>query len=129
MPHLIVYASESDLAGREAEVIAALTDAVADVYGEWARDIAVVQMIGLPAHRWGVGGRPAATPSPHVSFGIREIAFARPDADEFVARLVARVTEALVAVFGERVRADATVELLATPEGRSSVGGVVVAAT
>jgi phenylpyruvate tautomerase PptA (4-oxalocrotonate tautomerase family) len=125
MPHLIVYASESDLTGREGELITALTDAVVAVYGEWARDIAVVQMIGLPDGRWGIGGRPAKDPAPRVTFGIKEAAFTRPDTEEFVARLTAGVTEALVAVFGERVRSGAVVELVGVPAGRSSVGGKV----
>ena len=126
MPHLIVYASEDDLAGREAHAIAALTDAVVDVYGEWAREIAVVQLIGLPPGRWGIGGRPATAPAPRVTFGIKDAAFSRPDADEIVARLVTGVTEALVAVFGEHVRAGTTVELVGTPAGRSGIGGEVV---
>jgi phenylpyruvate tautomerase PptA (4-oxalocrotonate tautomerase family) len=126
MPHLIVYASEADLAGREAHVISALTDAVAAVYGEWAREIAVVQLIGLAPGRWGIGGRPATAPAPRVTFGIKDAAFSRPDAEEIVARLVTGVTEALVAVFGERVRPGTTVELVGTPAGRSGVGGDVV---
>lgn len=125
MPHLIVYASEGDLTGREGELIAALTDAVVAVYGEWARDIAVVQMIGILDGRWGIGGRPAEKPAPRVTFGIKEAAFARPDAEHIVARLTAGVTDALVAVFGERVRSGATVELVGVPAGRSSVGGKV----
>lgn len=126
MPHLIVYASEPELAGREADLISTLTDAVVDVYGEWAREIAVVQLVGLAPGRWGIGGRPAAAPAPRVTFGIKDAAFARPDADDIVARLVTGVTEALVAVFGERVRAGTTVELVGTPAGRSGVGGEVV---
>jgi phenylpyruvate tautomerase PptA (4-oxalocrotonate tautomerase family) len=126
MPHLIVYASEPDLAGREAEVISALTDAVVAVYGEWAREIAVVQLVGIPPGRWGIGGRPADAPAPRVTFGIKDAAFSRPDADDIVARLVTGVTDALVTVFGERVRAGTTVELVGTPAGRSGVGGEVV---
>ncbi|GAA5123905.1 tautomerase family protein [Pseudonocardia adelaidensis] len=126
MPHLIVYASEPDLAGREADVISALTDAVVGVYGEWAREIAVVQLVGIPAGRWGIGGRPAEAPAPRVTFGIKDAAFARPDAGDIVAGLVNGVTEALVGVFGERVRAGTTVELVGTPAGRSGVGGEVV---
>ena len=126
MPHLMVYASEDDLAGRESDVITALTDAVADVYGEWARGIAVVQMIGLPAGRWGIGGTAAKSPAPRVVFGIRAAAFTRPDAEDIVARLVAGVTEALVGVFGERIRSGVEVELVGIPAGRSSVGGLVV---
>ena len=58
MPHLTVYAPESVLTGREAPLIATLTDAVVAVYGDWAREHAVVLLIGVPPGRWGVGGRP-----------------------------------------------------------------------
>ena len=127
MPHLTVHALESDLVGRETDLIEKLTDAVAAVYGTWARGIAVVQLIGLPANRWGIGGTPAPAPSPSVTFEIKEAVFSRPDADEIVARLISDVTDAIVAVFGERVRAGVTVDLVGTPPGRSGVGGVVVA--
>lgn len=126
MPHLSVYVLESDLAGRETALIEKLTDAVVAVYGEWARSLAVVRLIGLPPHRWGIGGTPARAPSPSVTFGIREAAFRRPDADHIVARLVAGVTDAVVDVFGDRVRAGVTVDLVGTPAGRSGIGGVVV---
>jgi phenylpyruvate tautomerase PptA (4-oxalocrotonate tautomerase family) len=126
MPHLSVHVLESDLAGREAVLIEKLTDAVVAVYGEWARSIAVVRLIGLPPNRWGIGGRPAQAPSPSVTFGIKEAAFGRPDVDEIVARLVSEVTNAIVAVFGEHVRAGVTVELVGIPAGRTGVGGVVV---
>jgi phenylpyruvate tautomerase PptA (4-oxalocrotonate tautomerase family) len=126
MPHLTVHALESDLAGRETDVIEALTDAVVAVYGDWARDIAVVYLIGLPASRWGIGGRLAQAPAPSVTFGIKEAAFSRPDAKELVARLISAVTDAVVAVFGERVRSGVTVELVGTPAGRTGIGGVVV---
>jgi phenylpyruvate tautomerase PptA (4-oxalocrotonate tautomerase family) len=127
MPHLTVHALESDLAGREGELIEELTDAVVAVYGEWARSIAVVLLIGLPANRWGIGGVPARTPSPAVTFGISEAALSRPDADEIVARLVSGVTDAIAAVLGERVRAGVTVELIGAPAGRTGVGGVIAA--
>jgi phenylpyruvate tautomerase PptA (4-oxalocrotonate tautomerase family) len=126
MPHLTVHVLEEDLTGRESDLIAALTDAVVAVYGDWARDIVVVQLIGLPASRWGIGGRPARSPSPTVTFGIKEAAFSRPDAEEIVGRLISGVTDAIVAVFGERVRSGVTVELVGTPAGRSGIGGVVV---
>ncbi|MER7788306.1 hypothetical protein [Streptomyces sp. NPDC097640] len=126
MPHLTVHVLESDLVGRETDLIEALTDAVVAVYGDWARDIAVVHLIGLPASRWGIGGKPAQAPSPSVTFGIKEGAFSRPDAEEIVARLIAGVTDAIVAVFGERVRSGVGVELVGTPAGRSGIGGVVV---
>jgi phenylpyruvate tautomerase PptA (4-oxalocrotonate tautomerase family) len=126
MPHLTVYAAEADLVGREGELIEKLTDAVVAVYGEWARSIAVVQLIGLPANRWGIGGIPAQAPAPRVTFGIKEAAFSRPDADQIVARLVSGVTDAIAAAFGEWVRGDVAVELVGTPAGRTGIGGVVV---
>jgi phenylpyruvate tautomerase PptA (4-oxalocrotonate tautomerase family) len=126
MPHLSVHVLESDLAGRETTLMQKLTDAVVTVYGEWARGLVVVRLIGLPPSRWGIGGAPARQPSPSVTFGIREAAFGRPDADELVARLIAVVTDAIVDVFGERVRDGVTVELVATPAGRTGIGGVVV---
>lgn len=126
MPHLSVHVLESDVAGRETDLIEKLTDAVVAVYGDWARDIAVVKLIGLPPNRWGIGGKPADAPSPSVTFGIKEAAFSRPDAEQIVARLVSGVTEAIVEVFGERVRAGVTVEFVGTPAGRTGVGGVVV---
>jgi phenylpyruvate tautomerase PptA (4-oxalocrotonate tautomerase family) len=126
MPHLSVHALESDLVGRETALIEKLTDAVVAVYGEWARSIAVVQLIGLAPNRWGIGGTPAQAPSPSVTFGIKEAAFSRPDAHEIVARLVSGVTDAVVDVLGERVRAGVTVELVGSPPGRTGIGGVVV---
>ncbi|MEU9792187.1 hypothetical protein AB0E27_16460 [Streptomyces sparsogenes] len=127
MPHLTVHVLESDLAGRENDLIEALTDAVVAVYGEWARGIVDVRLIGLPAGRWGIGGKPAEAPAPSVTFGIKEAAFSRPDAEQIVARLISGVTDAVVAVFGERVRSGVSVELVGTPAGRSGIGGVLVA--
>jgi phenylpyruvate tautomerase PptA (4-oxalocrotonate tautomerase family) len=126
MPHLGVHVLESDLAGRETALLAALTDAVVAVYGEWARGTVVVQLIGLPPGRWGVGGTPAESPSPIVTFGTREAVFARPDAEEIAARLIAGVTDAIAGVLGERVRAGTLVELVGTPAGRTGLGGAVV---
>lgn len=126
MPHLTVHALDTDLSGRETELIAGLTDAVAAVYGEWARALVVVHLIGLPAHRWGVGGRPARDPAPAVTFHLREAVFRRPDADAVVARLVAGVTDAVAGAVGEHVRPGITVDLVADPAGRSAVGGSVV---
>ena len=59
MPHLTARVPEAQLAGREPALITALTDAVAEVYSEWARDIVVVHLDGVPRGRWGVGGRAA----------------------------------------------------------------------
>jgi phenylpyruvate tautomerase PptA (4-oxalocrotonate tautomerase family) len=125
MPHVTIHALEDDLAGNELALISSLTDVVATIYGEWARDLTVVQLFGLAPARWGVGGRPVATVSPVVTFGIREAAFARPDAKEIVRRLIEGVTDAVTSVFGEEVRAGVTVELVGTPAGRTGVGGVL----
>ena len=127
MPHLTVHVLERDLAGRETPLIEALTEAVVAVYGEWARDIVEVRLIGLPAGRWGIGGKPATDPAPSVLFGIKEGAFHRPDTPEIVAGLIGGVTEAVVSVFGEQVRPGVSVELVGQPAGRSGVGGTVAA--
>lgn len=125
MPHLTVHALEGDLAGREAALAHALTDSVAAVYGQWARELVTVQLMGLPAGRWAVGGQLVQTISPAVTLGVREAMFARPDADELVSRLIASVTDAVAAVFGEQSRAGITVDLVATPAGRAGVGGLL----
>ena len=125
MPHLTVHAFERDLAGREAALAHALTDAVVEVYGDWARELVNVQMVGVAPGRWAVGGELVDTIAPTLTFGIREAAFARPDADELVARLIGSVTNAAVSVFGEGMRSGITVDLVATPAGRTGVGGVV----
>ena len=127
MPHLTARLPEAQLAGREPALIAALTDAVVEVYGDWARDIVVVHLEGVPAGRWGVGGRAVGDAAPAVTFGIREAALARPDGEEIAARLVASVTEAAVRVLGDQAREHTSVELVGTPEGRTGVGGVIVA--
>jgi phenylpyruvate tautomerase PptA (4-oxalocrotonate tautomerase family) len=126
MPHLTVHALESDLEGHEPELIAALTEAVVAVYGEWAREIAVVLLIGVPAARFGIGGKPASAPAPRVTFGIRAAVFDRPDATDVLSRLTAGVTDALAGVVGEQVRAGVTVEFVGSPDGRTGVGGVLV---
>src|ERR1700738_4065457 len=125
MPHLTLHALEDDLIDREAALVAALTASVVDVYGDWARDLVSVQLIGLPRGRWALGGQLVQTVSPTVTFGIREAAFARADADEPVAHLIASITAAVASVFGEESRAGISVELVGTPAGRTGVGGVV----
>jgi phenylpyruvate tautomerase PptA (4-oxalocrotonate tautomerase family) len=126
MPHLTVHAIDDDLTGRELELIAALTDAVVAVYGDWARDLVDVRLIGLPRHRWGVGGRPVAAAAVSIAFSLREAAFARPDADEVVTALIASLTDAVAVIFGEQVRPAVTVELIGVPAGRTGVGGLLV---
>lgn len=125
MPHLTARVPEAQLAGRERALIAALTDAIAGAYGEWAREIAVVQLDGVPRGRWGVGGRSADDAAPAITLGVRETALTRPGGDEFAARLVAGLTDAVAGVLGEQARAGVSVELVAVPPGRSGVGGVI----
>ena len=125
MPHLTVRALEGDLAGREAALAGALTDSIASVYGEWARELVTVQLIGLPVGRWAVGGRLVQTASPAVTLGVREAMFARPDAEELIRTLIASLTDAVASVFGEQTRPRTTVELVATPAGRTGVGGLL----
>jgi phenylpyruvate tautomerase PptA (4-oxalocrotonate tautomerase family) len=125
MPHLTARVPEAQLAGREPALIAALTDAVAEVYGPWARDIVVVHLDGVPQGRWAVGGRAADDAPPTITFGIREAALSRPDGKQVTARLVARLTDAVASVLGEPVRSGTSVELVAIPAGRTGIGGAV----
>jgi phenylpyruvate tautomerase PptA (4-oxalocrotonate tautomerase family) len=125
MPHLTARVPEAQLAGNEPALITALTDAVVDVYGEWARDIVVVHLDGVPRGRWGIGGRVANDAAPAITFGIREAALARPDASEIAARLIAGLTDAVAGVLGEQARSGTSVELVATPEGRTGIGGAI----
>jgi phenylpyruvate tautomerase PptA (4-oxalocrotonate tautomerase family) len=125
MPHLTARVPEAQLAGHEPALITALTEAVVEVYGEWARDLVVVHLDGVPRGRWAIGGKVADDAAPAITFGIREAALTRPGGHETAARLVAAVTEAVASVLGEQVRGSTSVELVATPEGRSGVGGVI----
>jgi phenylpyruvate tautomerase PptA (4-oxalocrotonate tautomerase family) len=125
MPHLTVRVPEAQLTGREQALITALTDAVTEVYGQWARDIVVVQLDGVPQGRWGIGGRAADDAAPAITFGIREAALIRPGGGETAARLVAGLTDAVAGVLGEQARGGTTVELVATPEGRAGIGGTI----
>jgi phenylpyruvate tautomerase PptA (4-oxalocrotonate tautomerase family) len=125
MPHITARVPETRLAGNEHALIVALTDAVVAVYGEWARDLVVVHLDGVPRGRWGIGGRAADDAAPAITFGIREAALTRPDGKEIAARLVAGLTDAVAGVLGEPVRGATSVELVATPEGRTGLGGVM----
>jgi phenylpyruvate tautomerase PptA (4-oxalocrotonate tautomerase family) len=127
MPHLTVRVPEAQLAGREPALITALTEAVVEVYGEWARALVVVQLDGVPPGRWGVGGRAADDAAPAITFGIREAALARPDGKEIAARLVAGLTGAVAGVLGEQARGGTSIELVATPPGRTGLGGTISA--
>ena len=125
MPHLTARVPEAQLAGREQALITALTDAVTEVYGQWARDIVVVHLDGVPQGRWGIGGRAVDDAAPAITFGIREAALTRPGGSEIAARLVAGLTDAVAAVLGEQARGGTSVELVATTEGRTGVGGAI----
>jgi phenylpyruvate tautomerase PptA (4-oxalocrotonate tautomerase family) len=125
MPHLTARVPEARLAGREPALIAALTDAVVQVYGDWARDLVVVHLDGIPRGRWGIGGRADDDAAPAITFGIREAALTRPGGSEIAARLVAGLTDAVAIVFGEEARSGTSVELVATPEGRAGLGGAI----
>ena len=125
MPHLTARLPEARLAGQEPALITALTNAVVQVYGEWVRDLVVVHLDGIPHGRWGIGGRAADDAAPAITFGIREAALARPDGGGIAARLVAGLTDAVASVLGEEARSGTSVELVATPEGRAGLGGVI----
>lgn len=125
MPHLTARVPEARLAGNEPALITALTDAVVQVYGEWAREIVVIHLDGVPRGRWGIGGKAADDAAPAITFGIREAALTRPGGDETTARLVAVLTDAVASVLGEQARGGTSVELVATPPGRSGVGGAI----
>jgi phenylpyruvate tautomerase PptA (4-oxalocrotonate tautomerase family) len=125
MPHLTARVPEARLAGHEPALITALTDAVVQVYGDWARDLVVIHLDGVPRGRWGVGGKAADGAAPAITFGIREAALARPDGGEIAARLVAGLTDAVAGVLGEEAGRGTSVELVATPQGRTALGGVI----
>ena len=125
MPHLTARVPEARLAGNEPALITALTDALVQVYGEWAREIVVVHLDGVPRGRWGIGGKAVDDAAPAITFGIREAALTRPGGDETAARLVSVLTDAVASVLGEQARRGTSVELVATPPGRSGVGGAM----
>ncbi|WP_021597086.1 tautomerase family protein [Actinomadura welshii] len=123
MPHLTVHLPEDRLAGREPELIAALTEAIVGAYGEWARELASVHLSGVPAGRLAQGGKAVDT-TVSLVMGVRAAAFDRPEAAEFSARLAAGLTDAITAVLGEELRPGTTVELVASPQERTFVAGV-----
>jgi phenylpyruvate tautomerase PptA (4-oxalocrotonate tautomerase family) len=125
MPHLTARVPEAQLAGREPALIAALTDAVVQVYGEWVRDTVIVHLDGVPRGRWGIGGRAVDDAAPAITLGIREAALTRPDGHEIAARLVATLTDAVASVLGEQSRSGTSVELVATPAGRVGLAGAI----
>jgi phenylpyruvate tautomerase PptA (4-oxalocrotonate tautomerase family) len=127
MPHLTARVPEAQLAGHEPALITALTDAVVEVYGEWARDLVVVYLDGIPQGRWGIGGRAVDDAAPAITVGIREAALTRPDGNEIAARLVDGLTGAVASVLGEQARSGTSVELVAATAGRAGLGGAISA--
>lgn len=126
MPHLTVYALEDQVTGREEALVAALIDTVASVYGEWAREIASVQIMAVPTGRWAVGGVAGDDIAPSVRFGVRGIALEHPDWPALLRRLVAETTDAVAGIIGDHHRAAITVEVVPTPDDLSAVGGVLL---
>lgn len=127
MPHCTVHLREETLDGTvEPKLIAALTDAVGAVYGEGFRRLVGVDLIGVPQHRRGIGGVPAATEAPLITLALREGAYHLPHVPEAPARLVAALTDALAGVLGERVRERTVVTLVGVPDGRGGVGGTLM---
>ncbi|WP_338694206.1 tautomerase family protein [Streptomyces sp. Q6] len=124
MPHLTVHLPEGRLAGNEPALVAALTDAVVEVYGAWARDLVNVRLSGVPAGRFAQGGKVVDT-TVSVVLGLRAGVFDRPDAARITARLGAGLTDAITRVVGDDLRAGVTVELVASPPERTFVGGVL----
>ncbi|HEY8480293.1 MAG TPA: tautomerase family protein [Spirillospora sp.] len=123
MPHLTVHLPENRLSGREAELVEALTEAVVDVYGEWARELVGIRLAGVPEGRFAQGGEAVDTGA-SVTLGVRAGLFDRPDADTLTERLGAGLTDAISGVLGEDFRAGTMVELVASPPERTFVGGV-----
>jgi phenylpyruvate tautomerase PptA (4-oxalocrotonate tautomerase family) len=124
VPHLTVHLPENRLTGKEPELVTALTEAIVDVYGEWARDLVSIRLAGVPADRFAQGGKAVDT-NASVILGIRAGVFDRPDAAQIVARLGTALTDAITRVLGEELRAGTMVELVASPPERTFVGGAL----
>ncbi|MEU3822446.1 MULTISPECIES: tautomerase family protein [unclassified Streptomyces] len=124
MPHLTVHLPEIRLAGNEARLVTALTDAIVDVYGEWARDLVSIRLAGVPAGRFAQGGKAVDT-NASVVLGVRAGVFDRPDAAQIAARLGTALTDAVTRVAGDDLRAGTMVELVASPPERTFVGGTL----
>jgi phenylpyruvate tautomerase PptA (4-oxalocrotonate tautomerase family) len=126
MPHFEVRIHEEELDGEvEPKLVLALTEALVRVYGERSRPMAVVELFGIPRHRWGTGGVPAPANAPVVSLNLREAALNLPGVADAPTRLITSITDAVTEVFGEPVRPRVTVHIVGIPAGRSGVGGEV----
>jgi phenylpyruvate tautomerase PptA (4-oxalocrotonate tautomerase family) len=124
VPHFNVHMFEEALDGEvEPATIRALTDALVEVYGERARELAVVEILGIPRHRWGIGGTPAVEHRPTVTLHLREPAIHL--VDDAPERLIAAITDAMARVLGDDIRAHLAVTIVGIPTGRSGVAGQV----
>jgi len=122
MPHFNVHMFEEALDGEvEPATIRALTEALVDVYGERARELVVVEIFGIPRHRWGIGGAPATEHRPTVTLHMREPALHL--VDDAPGRLIASITDAMAGVLGDGVRDLLAVTIVGIPTGRSGVAG------
>lgn len=126
MPHCTVTLADETLDGTvEEPLVVALTDAIASVYGDWARPLAVVGLHGIPTARFAVGGKIGTAPGPSVVLHSRAGLFERmPDA---APRLVTALTDAVASVLGEDVRPDVGVTLVGVPDDRAGAGGTLLA--
>ena len=125
MPHFNVHMFEEALDGKvEPATIRALTDALVSVYGERARELAVVEIFGIPRRRWGIGGAPAVEHRPTVTLHMREPALHL--VDDAPDRLIASITDAMAGVLGDDVRHHLAVTIVGIPTGRSGVAGQLV---
>ncbi|GGU94114.1 hypothetical protein GCM10010182_07580 [Actinomadura cremea] len=124
MPHLTVHLPENRLTGKESELVTALTEAIAGVYGDWARDLVSIHLTGVPAGRFAQGGK-AVDAKAEVILGVRAGLFDRPDAAQVTADLGTALTDAITRVLGEELRAGTMVELVASPPERTFVGGAL----
>jgi phenylpyruvate tautomerase PptA (4-oxalocrotonate tautomerase family) len=124
VPHFNVHMFEEALDGEvEPATIRALTDALVEVYGERARELAVVEILGIPRHRCGIGGTPAVEHRPTVTLHLREPAIHL--VDDAPERLIAAITDAMARVLGDDIRAHLAVTIVGIPTGRSGVAGQV----
>lgn len=123
MPHFTVVTGEEHVSEGAEALIKGLAGAVGEVFGDGLRQLAVVELFGVPAGRRGVGGVATSENSPVVSLNLREGAFHVPSVPDAEARLIAAITDAVTAAYGEGVRDRTTVQLFGIPAGRSGEGG------
>ncbi|MCW2749445.1 MAG: hypothetical protein JWR83_555 [Aeromicrobium sp.] len=126
MPHFSAHFVEETLTPEiEASLIHGLTEAVVKVYGEAARPLVVVEIVGTPRRRWGFGGHQPDHPAPVVELSMRESGLVRGDMQDAPGALITAITDAVGDVFGEEARRHATVGVSGTLPGRSGTGGEV----